>query len=87
MVNNQDVFTHVFAPRVDADGFSYGLNAGMVGIGTNNSKMRIDNVAVLVLPPEFTFEETEEFPDTDATIAFVPEPLPQGDWQLTLDGE
>jgi len=87
VVNNQDVFTHVFAPRVDADGFSYGLNAGMVGIGTNNSKMRIDNVAVLVLPPEFTFEETEEFPDTDATIAFVPEPLPQGDWQLTLDGE
>jgi Ca2+-binding RTX toxin-like protein len=79
VVNNQDVFTYAFAPRVDEYGFSYGLNYGLVGIGSENSKAHIDNVAVLVLPPEFTFEETEEFPDTDATIAFVTEPLP-GDW-------
>jgi hypothetical protein len=46
---------------VDADGFSYGLNTGMVGIGANNSKSRIDNVAVQVLPPEITLEHVDDF--------------------------
>ncbi|MGD8618152.1 MAG: hypothetical protein PVH54_03095, partial [Gammaproteobacteria bacterium] len=61
VVNNRDVLSYVFAPRMDADGFTYGLNAGMVGIGANNSKGRIDNVKVQVLPPEITFEGTEDF--------------------------
>jgi Ca2+-binding RTX toxin-like protein len=50
LVNNQDFMTHTFDARVDADGFSYGLNAGLVGLGANNSKARIDNVKVQVLP-------------------------------------
>jgi len=61
VVNNRDVLSYAFAPRTDADGFTYGLNAGMVGIGTYNSKGRIDNVKVQVLPPEITFEGTEDF--------------------------
>ncbi|MEH6825981.1 MAG: matrixin family metalloprotease, partial [Motiliproteus sp.] len=63
VVDNKDVFTHVFTPRTDADGFMYGLNAGMVGIGANNSIARIDNVAVRVLPPELTLEYSEDFSD------------------------
>ena len=65
VVDNNSVFTHVFAPRVDADGFAYGLNAGMVGIGAQNSISRIDNVQVKVLAPESTLELQEEF-DADA---------------------
>ena len=80
VVDNEDVFSHAFAPRVDFDGFSYGLNAGMVGIGANNSKARIDNVAVQVLPPEITFEATEEFSDTVADLALTPV---TGAWQVT----
>jgi hypothetical protein len=35
----------------------------MVGLGAENAVARIDNVAVQVLPPEITFEETEDFTD------------------------
>ena len=61
VVNNQDVFTHVFAPRVDLDGFMYGLNAGMVGIGATNSKARIDNVKVQVRLKEGEKERIQIF--------------------------
>jgi hypothetical protein len=55
VINNTEVFTHVFDPRVDADGYAYGLSAGMIGIGANNSVSRIDNLVVQVLPPEITY--------------------------------
>ena len=52
LVNNRDFLTHTFDARVDADGYSYGLNAGLVGIGANNSRASIDNVRVQVLPKD-----------------------------------
>jgi Ca2+-binding RTX toxin-like protein len=55
--------SHAFAPRVDPDGFPYGLNAGMIGIGANNSVARIDNVIVQKLTPETTFEHEDDFTD------------------------
>jgi hypothetical protein len=61
LVDNKDTLSYAFDAREDADGFRYGLNAGMVGIGANNAKGRIDNVAVQVLPPEITLDETENF--------------------------
>ncbi|MEE8543024.1 MAG: hypothetical protein V3S94_04140, partial [Gammaproteobacteria bacterium] len=61
VVNNADIFTYVFQPRTDQDGFAYGLNAGMIGIGVNNSSGSIDNVKVQVLPPEITFQSADEF--------------------------
>ena len=63
VVDNSELFTHVFDPRVDSSGSSYGLNAGMVGIGAANSKARIDNVKIQVLPPEITIEDVEDFSD------------------------
>ena len=68
VVNNRDVLGYAFAPRTDADGFTYGLNAGMVGIGANNSKGRIDNVKVQVLPPEITFASTEDFSTVNSQL-------------------
>jgi Ca2+-binding RTX toxin-like protein len=69
VVNNEEVFHHVFSPRV-IDGYSYGLNTGMVGLGANNSVARIDNVAVQVLPPEYTFDTDEDFEDDLFDLAF-----------------
>ena len=66
VVDNSEVFSMEFAPRVDSDGYAYGLNAGMVGIGAYNSVARIDNVAVQILPPDITFETTEDFSDGTA---------------------
>ena len=51
LVDNDDVLSHVYEPRTDADGFQFGLNAGFVGLGAQNSRARIDNVLVNVLAP------------------------------------
>jgi len=80
VVDNSQVFSHVYAPRVDPDGFSYGLNAGMVGIGAYNAIGRIDNVAVQILPPEITFQDVEDFDDGAANL-YIAGKL--GDWQLS----
>jgi Ca2+-binding RTX toxin-like protein len=79
VVDNKEVFAYAFAPRVDEDGFSYGLNAGMIGIGTDNSSGSIDNVAIQVLPPEITLEETEDFKG-GAGDRYMDEVI--GDWTL-----
>jgi hypothetical protein len=80
VVNNQLYFTHTYAPRVDADGWAYGINAGMVGVGSDNSRGVFDNITVQVLPPAITLAATEEFPDTHAGVDFV---LESGSWRLT----
>jgi hypothetical protein len=81
VVDGTELFVHEFAGRVDEDGFLYALNAGMVGVGTNNAKGRLDDVAVQVLPPEITHEELEPF---DGATGGIYLPL-SGDWQV-LDG-
>ena len=82
VVNGSHDLSHVFDPRIDEYGDSHGLNAGMVGIGANNARGRIDNVYVQVLPPEYTLQETEDFSDGTADRF---EPAPGGDW--TVQGE
>ena len=67
-MDNQDYFSYVFEPRTDADGFMYGINAGMVGLGSQNSVARIDNVAVNILPPDWTLENVEDFDDQVADL-------------------
>ncbi len=82
LVDRSEVFSHTYAPRVD-DGFTYGLNAGLVGIGAENSQARIDNVQVQVLPPEFTFAYTENFEDGSADLF---SDATAGTWQVGSDG-
>ncbi|MEX2645398.1 MAG: choice-of-anchor D domain-containing protein [Gaiellaceae bacterium] len=60
LVNGSTAFTHAYEPRT-IDGGSYNINAGMVGIGSNNARGSFDNVAVRVLPPQVTLDRTEEF--------------------------
>ncbi len=79
VIDNKDVFTHVFQPRIDPDGYQWGLNAGLVGLGANNSKARLDNVRVQVLPPDWTYDDTEDFDDGVADMFEVQSPA----WQVT----
>ena len=72
----------LFAPRTDPDGFTYGLNAGFVGIGAENSFARIDNVVVQRLKPEVTFSQADDFSDGVADL--FSDPI-VGDWQV-IDG-
>jgi hypothetical protein len=79
IANNTEVFSHTFDARI-IEGYAYGINAGMIGFGSDNSRGVYDNIAVQVLPPEMTLEATEEFPDTDAAVDLVPE---SGWWQYS----
>jgi len=61
-----------FAPAV-VDGVASGLNTGLVGVGSDNSRGTFDNFAVLALPPQETFEATESFDGADPTLSFTGE--------------
>jgi subtilisin-like proprotein convertase family protein len=80
VVDGAMVFTHVFTTTTDQYGVTHGLNRGMVGLGAENSAARIDNVAVQILPPQLTIEETESFDDGTAD-RFTG--LTTGSWTIT----
>ena len=54
-------FSHDYTPRIDAYGMPVPLNGGMVGIGMDGSKGRVDNFRVQTLPPDWTLDETDDF--------------------------
>jgi Ca2+-binding RTX toxin-like protein len=78
IVVNGEYMSYAFAPRVDDDGFTYGLNFGMVGIGANNAVARIDNVVVQILKPDTTYEYFTDFSTVDDKLKT---PI-TGIWQL-----
>ena len=41
---------------------------GLVGVGSNNSRGPYDNVTVQALPPQSSFENTEDFSDGVADL-------------------
>ena len=78
VVDSKYTLSYAFQPRIDQDGFKYGLTAGMVGLGAQAAGARIDNVAVQVLPRAITYEATDEF--AGSTPQFL---VPQtGSWSL-----
>ncbi len=80
VVDNQHFLSHAFTPRTDAYGITYGLNAGMIGIGAENSRGRIDNVRVQVLPPELTLDALDDLGSVPSLLLREP---PTGNWQTT----
>ena len=60
LLDNQTLFTHTYDTRV-VDGLAVGLNDGMIGIGSDQSRGTFDNVTVQVLPPEVEWEHREDF--------------------------
>jgi hypothetical protein len=65
--SSTNVLTFTFAARV-VDGYSFTLNYGMVGIGGNGARAKIDNARVQVLPPTITLTNVETFADSQANI-------------------
>jgi hypothetical protein len=79
VVDGRNAFTHTFAPRV-VDGFSHSLNTGLVGVGSDNARGSFDNVAVRVLPPNYTYDRTEDFTDGVAELFTGTR---TGQWQIS----
>jgi Ca2+-binding RTX toxin-like protein len=71
LADNTEVFNHTFEPRI-IDGWVYSINSGFVGFGSDNSRGVFDNITVQILPPEITYEGTEDFPDSEPGLDFVP---------------
>ncbi len=81
LLNGSDYFTYTFAPRV-IDGWSYNINAGLIGVGSDNSRGYFDNITVQVLPPEITFDHTEDFTDGVANLFTG---TTTGSWAVSAD--
>jgi hypothetical protein len=54
--------TFTFAPRM-IDGQAVGLNKGLVGVGSDNSRGTFDNLYVQTTPPNMTLDSLEDFND------------------------
>ena len=78
VLDNKDVFRHTYDPRI-VDGYSYALNWGLVGMGSDNARGSYDNVRVQILPPQVVFEHTVDF-DDGQTDLFTGER--SGDWVI-----
>ncbi|MCL5281932.1 MAG: hypothetical protein M1376_18715 [Planctomycetes bacterium] len=78
-VNNQVSLSYTFAPRVDAYGISHGFKDGMVGLGTNNGKAKIDNVVVQRVAPVLTVNKTVDFSSGTTGLFETPS---SGTWTL-----
>ena len=59
-VNGGSAVSYTFAPRV-IDGDSYGLNKGLLGFGSDNSRGQFDNVQLRTLPAQLTLDRFENF--------------------------
>jgi hypothetical protein len=67
VVDNKVAFTHTFQPRV-IDGWSYGLNWGLIGLGSDNSRGAFDNFRVQTVEQAVTFQTSEDFDDGVADL-------------------
>jgi hypothetical protein len=60
-------FSYLYGPRM-VNGEAQGLNKGLLGFGSDQSRGTIDNVAIQVLPPQITLDTTEDFNDGAANL-------------------
>ncbi len=81
VVNNAQSVSYAFTPRKDSDGFTYGISAGMYGLGADYAKARIDNVVVQRIPPKTTLALSDGFTGGTSTL-LTPY---TGNWALQAD--
>jgi len=60
-------FTHTFAART-IDGQAYGLNKGLLGVGSDSARGTFDDVYIQVVPPDVTLDHQETFSDGVANV-------------------
>jgi hypothetical protein len=68
VLNGKQSLSYAYQPRTDADGFTYAIRDGMIGLGGDNARARIDNVRVQVLPPAITYTATDAFNGATSTL-------------------
>jgi hypothetical protein len=81
VVDGTHSFSHTFDPRV-IEGVSYGLNTGMVGVGSDNARGYFNNVVVQALPPQITLDHIEDFSTGDPGVLTVDA---AGTWQIQTE--
>ena len=77
MVDNKTALTKTYSARV-IDGYSYGLNWGLTGVGSDSARGTFDNIQVQVIAPEATTIKTDQL--TSATGAIFSGQTNQGSW-------
>jgi hypothetical protein len=60
-------FSFLYGPRV-VDGENQGLNKGLLGFGSDQSRGTLDNIKIQVVPPQITLDTTEDFNDGAANL-------------------
>jgi Ca2+-binding RTX toxin-like protein len=85
IVNNTNVFSNTFAPTV-VDGWSYGLNWGLVGFGSNKSRGAMDNIAVQVVPPAASVTRTDAFTSGAGPMLTAVPGSTTGTWTAVTEG-
>ena len=60
-------FSYLYGPRV-VDGENQGLNKGLLGFGSDQSRGTLDNIKIQVVPPQITLDTTEDFSDGAANL-------------------
>lgn len=78
LLDGKSYFSYTFAPRI-IDDVAYGLNKGLLGFGSDNSRSRLDGIELRVIPPETTFLYEDDFTDP-STKRFE---TAEGDWQAS----
>ena len=79
VLNGEVKLTRQYDPRF-IEGRAYGLNMGLVGVGSDNSRGTYDNFSVQVLPPQTSFEQTDDFADGVADLFTAGS---SGSWSVT----
>jgi hypothetical protein len=83
IVDNKISLSKTFTARV-VDGYSFGLNWGLTGVGSDNARGTFDNIKVQVIAPEATTVKTDEL--TNGPGAMFSGQAQTGAWSATIDG-
>ena len=79
LVNGVAKTSYTYMPR-QVDGIWFGLQYGLVGVGSDNSRGAFDNFVVQVLPPQATLDSTDDFADGTADLFTGGD---TGNWSVT----
>src|SRR5204863_3646526 len=77
-------FSYLYGPRV-VDGENQGLNKGLLGFGSDQSRGTLDNIKIQALPPQLTLDTTEDFNDGAANLmsGATAASMTSGTWAVT----
>ena len=75
-------FSYLYGPRV-VEGENQGLNKGLLGFGSDQSRGTLDNIKIQALPAQVTLDTTEDFSDGTANLMTTAAATTTGTWAVT----